>query len=147
MRSRIKPTKKQSRQDMILRLIKEHQIKTQEDLSKALEEFKFEVTQSSLSRDISELGLVKQHGYYAIPPRHAHGVTPLVTSIDSAGQNLIIVKTLVGMAAPVGINIDSVKIPEVVGSVAGDDTVFVAITPGASHEHVKKAILKIFKGE
>ncbi len=147
MRIRVKVTKKQSRQDMILRLVRENQISTQQDLEKELVKFGFEVTQSSLSRDIAELGLVKQHGHYVIPPRQMHGPTPLITSIETAGPYMLVIKTLVGAAASVGISIDGQKIPGVVGSVSGDDTVFVAASSGSSHDAIKKAVRKIFKGE
>ena len=132
---------------MIIRIIKEHNVKTQEELADFLIKYEFDVTQSSLSRDIAEIGLVKQHGYYALPPRQMHGSTPLVTSIDSAGPSLIVVKTLIGMAAPVGITIDNHKIPHVIGSIAGDDTVFLAVAQGSSHDVIKKNIRKLFRGE
>jgi transcriptional regulator of arginine metabolism len=132
---------------MIIRIIKENNVRTQDELADFLMKYDFEVTQSSLSRDISEIGLIKQHGYYALPPRQMKGSIPLVTSVDSAGPSLIVVKTLVGMAAPVGITIDNHKIPHVVGSIAGDDTVFLAVSPAASHDIIKKALRKLFKGE
>lgn len=147
MRLRMKPTKKQARQDVILKLIKEKEIRTQEDLSKNLEKFGFKTTQSSLSRYIAELGLTKQHGSYIIPPRGMHGSAPLITAIDSAGPNMLVVKTLVGMAAPVGITIDSQKNQNIIGTIAGDDTVFVALSNNSNHDVVKKAISKLFKAE
>ncbi|MBI2974244.1 MAG: arginine repressor [Deltaproteobacteria bacterium] len=146
MRLKVKPTRKQARQDMILRLIKDKQVKTQDDLAKLLLKYSFETTQSSLSRDISELNLVKQQGCYVIPQQQVSASTPLVTGIDSAGSNLIVVKTLIGMAGPVGITIDNHKIPQIIGTVSGDDTVFIATAPGASHEVVKKSVRKLFRG-
>ncbi len=146
MRLKPKPTKKQSRQHMLLQIIKEHKIGTQDDLKKALSKFGMEVTQSSLSRDITDLGLVKQHGFYVIPPRHKQDSTPLVTSVESAGPNLIVVKTLAGMAAAVGITVDEHNIPNIIGTVSGDDTVFVAITPAGHQDKIVKAIHHLFKG-
>lgn len=147
MRMRVSPTKKQSRQDLMLRLVKENKMTTQDELKEALERYGFEVTQSSLSRDIKELGLVKQQGVYVVPPRGMHGSTPPITTMESAGPNMIVLKTLVGMAAPVGITLDSQKIQGVVGTVAGDDTVFLATSPSFSHDIIKKQIRKLFKGE
>jgi len=147
MRLRIKPTKKQSRQDMIIKLIKEHEVATQDDLRSFLAKCGFDVTQSSLSRDISELGLVKQQGSYVLPPRSGQGTAPLVTSVEQSGSNMIVLKTVVGTAAAVGINIDNSKIPGVIGSLAGDDTVFVATATGSNQENIKKAIRRLFKGE
>lgn len=147
MRLRITPTKKQSRQDLMLRLVKESKLRTQDDLKIALEKYGFEVTQSSLSRDIKELGLVKQQGVYVVPPREIRAGTPPITSMNSAGPHMIVVKTLVGMAGPVGITIDGQGIPGIIGTVAGDDTVFVATTQGAVQDIVKRNIRKLFKGE
>ena len=144
MRLRVRPTKKQSRQEIILRIIKEQQVKTQDDLKKALTKCGFDVTQSSLSRDITELGLTKQRGFYIVPARAIQGPTPTITLFESAGTNLMVIKTLVGMAAPVGIAIDSHKIPNVIGTIAGDDTVFIATSVSASHEVIKLAVQKLF---
>jgi len=131
---------------MIIRLIKECRIETQDDLQKHLAKHGFKVTQSSLSRDIADVGLVKQQGAYVLPPRGMQGALT-ITSIQSAGSSMLVVKTLVGMAAAVGITIDNNKLPHVVGTVAGDDTVFVATSSGSSHETLKRAIGKLFKGE
>jgi transcriptional regulator of arginine metabolism len=129
----------------MIRLVKEKAIKTQDELKKLLLEHGFDTTQSSLSRDISEVGLIKINGSYSLPPRQMQGASPSITSMESAGSNLVVVKTLVGMAAPVGITLDNNKIPGVVGSIAGDDTVFLAIASGVSHESVKKHLQRIFK--
>lgn len=146
MRLRLKPTKKQSRQDMILKLVKERPVSTQEDLQKELKKFGFYTTQSSLSRDVTELSLVKQKGSYVVPPRQKNINQPVVTSIESAGQNLIVVKTIIGMAAPVGLTIDEKKIPYIIGTIAGDDTVFIATPRASAHETIKKQIKNLFKG-
>ena len=146
MRLRVKPTKKQSRQDLMMRLIKEQKVQTQDGLKNLLRKHGFNVTQSSLSRDIAEVGLVKHGGTYALPPRSMSEGRLSIASIASAGPNLVVVKTLIGMAGPVGLTIDNHKIQNVMGTIAGDDTVFVA-TSVASHEPVKKEIKKLFKGE
>ena len=138
MRLRVKPTKKQSRQDLMMRLIKEQKVQTQDGLKNLLRKHGFNVTQSSLSRDIAEVGLVKHGGTYALPPRSMSEGRLSIASIASAGTNLVVVKTLIGM--------DNHKIQNVMGTIAGDDTVFVA-TSVASHEPVKKEIKKLFKGE
>jgi len=130
----------------MMRLIKEKPVRTQDELKALLNQHGFEVTQSSLSRDITEIGLVKQNGQYALPPRQSGSSLPTLTSMESAGSNLIIIKTLVGMAAPVGITLDNSKVHGVIGTVAGDDTVFVATANGVSHETIKRAIQKIFRG-
>ena len=144
MRLRVHPTKKQARQDLMIRLIKEKPIKTQDELKKYLSEHGFETTQSSLSRDISEVGLVKFNGSYSLPPRQTQGI-PSITSMDSACDNIIVVKTLIGMAAAVGITIDNNRLKGVVGTIAGDDTVFIATAKGVRHDEIKASVQKIFR--
>jgi len=143
MRLRVHPTKKQARQDLMIRLVKEKEIKTQDELKEILKNHGFDTTQSSLSRDIAEVGLVKVNGYYCLQARQTQGV-PSITSLESAGENIIVVKTLVGMAAAVGITIDNNRLRGVVGTIAGDDTVFIATARGGRHDEVKASLQKIF---
>lgn len=149
MRLRLRPTKKQSRQDAIAKAVRDKSIRTQDELKRTIQKLGFNVTQSSLSRDIAELGLFKQRGCYILPPSgapHPNTPKPVVTSIEAAGNSLLVIKTFAGMAAPVGITIDSKKIRGIIGTVAGDDTVFAATSPAASHDAIKKAVRKLFKG-
>ena len=144
MRLRVQPTKKQARQDFMIRLVKEKSVRTQDELKEILSQHGFEATQSSLSRDISEVGLVKVGGCYSLPPRQMQG-SPSITSMESAGDNVIVIKTLIGMAAAVGITIDNNRLKGIVGTIAGDDTVFIATAKGVRHDDIKSSILKIFR--
>ena len=124
---------KSFRQGQILKLIRGRQISTQEDLAQALSEISgIQTTQVTLSRDIRELGLVKtQEGYKQMAastgPELASVFGEFLRDVRQA-QNLIVLKTSPGHASPVAVAIDQEEMPEIVGTLAGDDTVLV-ITP------------------
>lgn len=130
---------KQRRQEKLLELIEKNDIGTQEELAEALCRSGFLVTQATVSRDIRELKLTKQpdrHGvqkYYA--PREQSGapedkyirvLREGMLSMDSA-QNILVVKTVSGMAMAVAAAIDAMQFAEIVGSIAGDDTIMAAV--------------------
>lgn len=129
---------KQKRQQALLELISEYEIDTQEELTRRLQALGFETTQATVSRDIRELKLEKiacegGHRYATgLEPEtgtHAsyqHVLTSCITSIDAA-QNIIVVKTVSGMAMAVGAAIDHLSIDGILGCIAGDDTLFLAI--------------------
>jgi transcriptional regulator of arginine metabolism len=125
---------KASRQKAILEILRKETIASQEDLQLALEKKGFEVGQATLSRDIREMGLVKSVDGYAIPqglgtaepalPSVARLVREFVQELRLA-QNLLVIKTTVGSAQPVAAALDGEQWPEVVGTLAGDDTILV----------------------
>lgn len=131
--------RKYSRQGKILELIKDGDIETQEDLTEELRKISIEVTQATVSRDIKELGLVKvltkdgKYKYASISHNQDSNKDRLINifkssivSINNAGQ-LIVIKTLPGAAQISGSAIDALGIEDVIGTIAGDDTIFVAI--------------------
>lgn len=134
---------KRRRQDEILKIIVAKQVATQQELADELVRRGFEVTQSSVSRDIVELELTKANGYYTVPEIDLKRGGP-VERIDTAGDNLIVVRTQIGQAQPAAIAIDNAEIGEIVGTVAGDDTIFVAVKDRASQKIVIKKIVKLF---
>jgi transcriptional regulator of arginine metabolism len=107
---------KRLRQQEILKLVRSRHIHTQEQLAEALGRAGIDATQVTLSRDIRELGLVKT----------AQGYQEL-----SVAQNLVVLKTTPGSASPLAVALDQSDWAEVVGTIAGDDTVLV-ITPDAA---------------
>jgi len=121
-----------SRREAILRILSRERIQNQAQLVSRLERLRYVVTQSSVSRDLHELGVVKVEGRYAVVPPSANGsgefedASHLLESIHSAGPYLVVLRTAIGGAQRVGHAIDSAGWPEVVGTVAGDDTIFVA---------------------
>src|SRR6185295_5844045 len=117
---------KRDRQQKILDLIRAKPVGTQEDLRTLLEKTGVPATQSSVSRDLEELGVVKQHGYYTLPRTNGAAARGLL-SLDHAGDSLIIARTVPGHASPVAVEIDAAAMPEVVGTIAGEDTIFIAV--------------------
>lgn len=126
-----------SRRRELRLLLRRRRLRTQEELAEALLERGFQTTQSSLSRDLTALGARKLDGSYRIVsetdaadsgqayPTLAE-LQPFVRALRPAGPNLLVVATRPGLAQTVALALDSMAMPEVVGTVAGDDTVFVA---------------------
>ena len=122
----------------ILELIETHAISTQEDLAEALAREGWEVTQSSVSRDIAALHLVKVEGAYhrqvvTNPPRRDSDEQRIVEGVlayTPAGDVLIVLHTPPGEANRVGAALDRLAWPEVLGNISGDDTIFLA-----THDH------------
>lgn len=132
--------RKYSRHAKILELIENYEIETQEDLSEYLKKIGIDVTQATVSRDIRELRLVKvlsssgKYKYATINHSQEGGTERLlkifknsIISMQTAGH-LLVLKTLPGAAQIAGSAIDSLGIEEIVGTIAGDDTIFVAIS-------------------
>jgi len=145
--------RKYARQRKILELIENNEIETQEELADFLEKSGIDITQATVSRDIRELRLVKvlsKSGKYkyATINQKQEGITDRlikifknsIVSIDEAGH-LLVVKTLPGAAQICGSAVDSLGIEEIVGTIAGDDTIFIAIS---NREKIKE-ILDIFQ--
>lgn len=134
---------KHERQKRILNLIRARPISTQEALRAQLERAGVPATQSSVSRDLEELGVIKHHGRYALP--HTDGdVTRGLLSLDVAGDVLIVARCLPGRASAVAVEIDDAAIPEIVGTLAGEDTIFIAVREQKSQRTAIKKIWELF---
>jgi transcriptional regulator of arginine metabolism len=136
-------TEMTSRHREILEIISAKPVATQQDLAAQLSRRGFAATQSSVSRDIVRLGLTKLNGHY-VAPEDAVSVGGQVTEIDTAGDNLIVMKTEVGLAQPAALTIDRANIDEIVGTVAGDDTILIAVKNAAAQRLAMKKIVKLF---
>jgi len=134
---------KRERQKRILNLIRAKRIGTQEELRAQLERSGVPATQSSVSRDLDELGVVKHHGFYALPQANGDAARGLV-SLDIAGDVLVIAKCLPGRASAVAVEIDDAAIAEIVGTLAGEDTIFIATHDQKSQRAVMKRIWEMF---
>jgi transcriptional regulator of arginine metabolism len=134
---------KRERQKRILNLIRAKRIGTQEALRAELERSGVPATQSSVSRDLDELGVVKHHGFYALPQANGDAARGLV-SLDIAGDVLVIAKCLPGRASAVAVEIDDAAIAEIVGTLAGEDTIFIATHDQKSQRAVMKKIWEMF---
>ena len=132
----------------IKQIIDQQVIDTQEELAEALRKNSIAVTQATVSRDIKELMLIKVptgdgRYRYAFPPEQNAALyqsrmrifQDSIVSIDYS-QNMIVLKTLPGTAQAVAYTIDYVKWPEILGTVAGDDTIFVIVKPVDAVEQV-----------
>ena len=148
---------KQLRQRSIRDLVEQRVIRTQQELAAALRERGFKTTQATISRDVAELGLIKvgREGTvsYALPPRLIEAETSgedrlrklfrdLPVEMREAGL-LLIIRTLPGSAHAIAAALDRARWPEVAGSVAGDDTLFVAFTDRTSLGRIKRRLLRL----
>ena len=134
---------KRERQQKILGLIQAKPIGTQEDLRLLLERAGVPATQSSVSRDLEELGVVKQHGHYTLPRTNGGSARGLL-SLDQAGDSLVIARTLPGLASAVAVDIDAAALSEVVGTIAGEDTIFIAVRDAKAQRPTIKQIWELF---
>jgi transcriptional regulator of arginine metabolism len=121
-------TSKEERHQALRSLIGTQQIGTQSELAKLLKKEGFKVTQSSVSRDLEELGVIKAHGYYSMPMALGAGPVLRVLSIRSAGDALIVLKCEPGFASAISAEIDRQSLPGILGTLAGDDTIFIAVS-------------------
>jgi len=138
---------KSQRHYKILELIRTYPIETQEELARILRENGMEITQATISRDIKNLGLVKTLGkdgryVYTLPEQTAQYsfnaklikmLQNSVVKIDSAG-NMVVIRTISGTASAVALAIDGLQLKNMVGTIAGDDTIFIVIRDAESVE-------------
>ena len=130
---------KTKRQTKMLELIKKHNIETQEELSDYLQKEGYQVTQATVSRDIRELKLTKvamsngRQKYAALTEanedlseKYTRVFRDAFVSMDMA-QNILVIKTVSGMAMAVAVALDAMDCHEIVGSIAGDDTIMCAV--------------------
>ena len=130
---------KKSRQGKVIEIIERHDVETQEELAAFLRDAGFQVTQATVSRDIRELKLTKmptgkgKQKYVILKQEDSHMGDKYIrvlrdgfASMDNAG-NILVMKTVSGMAMAVAAAIDALKFKEVVGCIAGDDTIMIAV--------------------
>ena len=135
---------KKTRQESIISIIGAKRIATQTELAEELARRGIEATQSSVSRDIYELGLTKVNGHYAAPRAASPAVVPTI-GIDTAGDNIIVIRTDTGLAQPAALAIDRANIEEIIGTVAGDDTILVAVKNASAQRAAIKKIKRLFE--
>lgn len=145
---------KRRRHTAILDLVEEHRVTSQEHLRELLAEMGLEVAQATLSRDIRELRLIKVPDaaggmYYTLPPEaweQAPALNRLLPTLFVSAEgtgNLLVVKTLAGGAQPVASAIDWEEWPEVLGTVAGDDTILLILREADALDTVRRRIEEI----
>jgi transcriptional regulator of arginine metabolism len=137
----------------ILELISTRAVRTQEELAETLASEGWEVTQSSVSRDIAALRLIKVGGAYrrsaavrAPVDPDEHRISEGVLSVDPAGEALVVLHTPPGEANRVAVAIDRLAWADVVGTLAGDDTIFLAVKDGRAQRRVMGEVRKLTAG-
>lgn len=140
-----------ARRAAILRIIGEATVRNQDELVKILHRQGFEATQSSVSRDLRELGVAKAGDRYILPAQDAGvannpfaAVAKFVLEIKTAGTSLTVLKTTTGTAQSVAVAIDSSEWPEVVGTISGDDTIFIATDEPKDQKKLRERLRGIF---
>jgi len=149
---------KRERHEVVVELINKYDIETQEELAEYLRREGFEVTQATVSRDIRELHLSKiaagkgkqkyvilHNDDNKLGDKYIHVLKNGFVSMNMA-QNILVIKTVQGMAMAVAAAVDAMRFPEIVGCIAGDDTIFAAIKSVEETKTVMKKLHEIIKG-
>lgn len=140
-----------ARRAAILRIIRESTVHNQDELVKVLRKHGFDATQSSVSRDLRELGVAKAGDHYIVAPAaeelvadHFAAIANFVREVRGAGPSLTVVRTTTGTAQSVAVAIDKSSWPEVVGTISGDDTIFLATEDGKAQRKLISRLREIF---
>lgn len=143
-----------ARRDTLKRLLRETTVRRQADLVRLLRSEGFDCTQSSISRDLRELGVAKFGDHYVIANEGSTAATPAndafaalagwVRDVLTAGPSLTVIKTNPGSAQSVAVAIDNANWPEVVGTLSGDDTLFVATAGAAEQQALVSRLRSLF---
>jgi transcriptional regulator of arginine metabolism len=140
------------RRNAILRLLRGGEVRRQSDLAQMLRRDGFEVTQSSVCRDLRDLGVHKASGRYQAPPDEivrANGdfgaLAQFVRSVRPAGSSITVIRTTIGSAASVAVALDKAEFPEVVGTISGDDTIFVATADVRAQRRLIERLSTLFR--
>ncbi|MBR5192171.1 MAG: arginine repressor [Clostridia bacterium] len=144
-------SKKQRLQD-IINLINTKEVDTQDEITDALNELGYNVSQATVSRDIKELGIIKIAGNvkkfkYSLADNVKEEISPKIIELYKhvtlsvvEANNLIVVKTLSGNAGAAGMAIDQMKFNRIIGTVAGDDTLLIITKTDADAEIIAKSL-------
>ena len=138
-----------ARRSMLAKIIREHVVGRQTELVALLRKSGYEATQSSVSRDLRELGVGKMGDRYVLPdgtqPQNDFAaLKQFVNARLTAGTNLTVLKTAVGSAQSVAVAIDTAQWPEVIGTISGDDTIFIATAGAREQRKLNLRLLAIF---
>lgn len=146
---------KKERLNAICALISDNEISTQEELTEKLNEIGFNVSQATVSRDINELDLIKVEGVdkksvyrkagkiNANIPQRIKDLFKQITVSIVAANNLIVVKTLNGNGSSAGMAIDQMHIPQILGTIAGDDTLLIVAKSNSDADVIVKTLRSI----
>lgn len=131
----------------IAKLLRENRIERQSQLVELLRAAGYPATQSSVSRDLKDMGAVKLKNGYSLPEAHGGGngesllqVAEFVRDIRTAGANLLVIRTAIGAAQRVAVTLDRINWPEIVGTLSGDDTIFIATASAAQQRRLRSRL-------
>jgi transcriptional regulator of arginine metabolism len=140
------------RRNAVVRLLASGNVHKQQDLVRLLRKQGYVATQSSISRDLREIGVSKARGRYVLPPQdtlRANGkfnsLAQFVQQIRRAGPCMTVVKTSTGAAQSVAVAIDKAQWPEVVGTLSGDDTIFIATGNARAQAEIVARLRELFR--
>jgi len=150
LRADIDHTSAPARRSTLAKIIREQAVGRQTELVAMLRKHGHSATQSSVSRDLRELGVAKLGDRYVLPEMGAapksdfSTLKQFVSARLTAGTNLTILKTTVGSAQSVAVAIDTARWPEVIGTISGDDTIFIATAGAREQRQLGLRLLAIF---
>jgi transcriptional regulator of arginine metabolism len=139
------------RRGAIVRILRDGLVRRQQDLVRLLKKTGLEATQSSISRDLRDLGVLKAGGRYVLPPdevSRANGdfgaLAQFVRALRRAGPSLTVLRTTIGAAQSVAVAIDRAEWPEVAGTISGDDTIFIATATTRAQDELIARLRALF---
>jgi transcriptional regulator of arginine metabolism len=139
------------RRGAIMRILREGQVRRQDDLVRLLKKAGHTATQSSISRDLRDLGVLKASGRYVLPGEEvsrANGdfgtLAQFVRQLRLAGSTLTVLRTTIGAAQSVAVAIDRAEWPEVAGTLSGDDTIFIATASARDQDRLVARLRGLF---
>ncbi len=145
-------TQQIERQGAIMRILQEGLVRRQEDLVRLLKKEGHDVTQSSVSRDLRDLGVSKAGGRYVMPSDDVTRanddfgtLAQFVRALKRAGPSITVIRTTIGAAQSVAVAIDKAEWPEVAGTISGDDTIFIATANARAQDDLVNRLQAIFR--
>jgi len=140
------------RRGAIVRILRAAPVRGQQELVRLLKRAGHEATQSSISRDLRDLGVLKAGGRYVLPPdesQRANGnfgaLVQFVRQVRRAGAAITVLRTTIGAAQSVAVAIDRAEWPEVAGTLSGDDTIFIATASSRAQEALIARLRTLFR--
>ena len=145
-------TEQLERRGAIVRILRAGRVRKQQDLVRLLKKEGHEATQSSISRDLRDLGVLKASGRYVMPPdelTRANGdfgaLARFVRELRRAGSSITVLRTTIGAAQSVAVAIDKAEWPEVAGTLSGDDTIFIATASARAQDELVARLHALFR--
>ena len=145
-------TEQLERRGAIMRILRAGLVRKQQDLVRLLKKAGHDATQSSISRDLRDLGVLKASGRYVLPPdelQRANGdfatLAQFVRELRRAGPSITVLRTTIGAAQSVAVAIDNAEWPEVAGTISGDDTIFIATANLRAQEELLARLRALFR--